>query len=142
MNPTSKKPPVSPTHAAAPVERACAEAAPGRAEEVEPTVVPVAPYGHSNLLATSRGVVGVLYATNEGLPEVGSQQLVRLVFPGDESVLADTVVAFHRKPRSDERWPAAGLQFTLGDARRDSLVTRFARFREPTFVPDELLVAG
>jgi len=83
----------------------------------------------------------VLLATNEELPVVGSQQVVRIAFPGEESVLADTVVAFHRQSRSGERWPAAGLEFTLPDERRDSLVKRFARFREPTYVPDELLAS-
>jgi len=141
MKPTAKKQ-ATPSSTATPVERTPARAARAGGEQVEPTVIPVAPHSHSNLLATSRGIVGVLLATNEGLPEVGSKQVVRLVFPGDESVLADTVVAFHRKPRSGERWPAAGLRFTLPDERRNSLVTRFARFREPTFVPAELLTAS
>ena len=133
--------PLSPPSLATPSAERTSEA-PRGAERVEPTVISVAPLSHSNLLATSRGIVGVLHATNEALPEVGSKLVVRLVFPGGESVLADTAVAFHRQPRSGDRWPAAGLQFTLPDERRDSLVMRFARFREPTFVPDELLGAS
>jgi len=137
--PASEKQPLPSSLAASPAERA--STTPSVAEQLEPTEIPLAPESHSNLLTTSRGIVGVLHATNEGLPEIGSQQVVRLVFPGGESTLADTTVAFHRQPRSGQRWPAAGLQFTLPDERRDSLVARFARFREPTFVPNELLGA-
>ena len=104
-----------------------------------PTEVPLAAQSHSNLMSTSRGIEGVLYATHEGLPPVGAAMMVRLAFPGEESVLADTRVVFHRDPQTGERWPAAGLRFTMADPKRDALVTRFARLREPTYIPVELV---